>query len=83
MQVTLERQQHARAAEKASQLGVSLAEYIRGLVAADLDRDEAVDGDISEIFGIGDSGGADVATHKDAYLAGALTEEHVPAQRAG
>ncbi len=77
MQVTLDREQHHRAAEKAALLGLSLAEYLRRLVAADLDPDES-DGDISEIFGIGDSGGGDVAAHQDTYLAEALVESHIP-----
>ncbi|MDN5857694.1 MAG: hypothetical protein L0H84_03650 [Pseudonocardia sp.] len=83
MQVTLDREHHRRAAEKAAQLGLSLAEYIRRVVAADLDPSGTADGDISEIFGIGDSGGSDVAIHKDRYLAEALAAEHVSAPRPG
>lgn len=57
-------------------MGISLAEYIRRLVAADLDDDLPVDEDITEIFGIGDSGGSDVAGHREDYLAEAVTSAH-------
>lgn len=70
--MTLERDHHQRAADKAAGLGLSLAEYIRRLVAADLDLRPAADGDISEIFGIGDSGGSNVARHKAQYIAEAI-----------
>ena len=82
MQVTLDREDHRRAAEKASQLGVSLAEYIRGLVAADLDPDAAAAGDISEIFGVGDSRGSDVAANEDHYLAEAILTDARPRRQA-
>ena len=75
--MTLDPELHRQAAERASRLGVSLAEYIRRLVAADLDDTaEGADGDISEIFGLGDSGGSDVASQEDAYLAAALADAH-------
>jgi len=76
MQVTLDREQHHRAGLKAAALGMSFAEYIRRLVAADLADQQQDDGDISEIFGIGDSGGGDVARDGDDHLAQALSEAH-------
>ncbi len=76
MQVTFEREQHRLAAAKAAALGVSLAEYIRRVVASDLDDEEEATGSISEIFGIGDSGGGDVARHADEYLGEALAQAH-------
>jgi hypothetical protein len=76
MQVTLDQEQHHRAAEKAAALGVSLAEYIRRVLAADLDDAQELGGDISEIFGIGDSGGSDVARFRDEYLGEAMAEAH-------
>ncbi len=75
MQVTLDRDHHQRAAEKAAGLGLSLAEYIRRLVAADLDQPANPRADISEIFGIGDSGGSDVARYKAEYLAEAIAAD--------
>jgi hypothetical protein len=74
LQVTFDVEQHRRAADKAARMGISLAEYIRRVVAADLDPPAAVDADISEIFGLGDSGGSDVARQKDAYLGAAVSE---------
>ena len=76
MQVTLDREQHRRAAERAADLGVSLAEYIRGLVDRDLADDADPAPDVSRLFGIGDSGGSDVAAHEDEYLAEALVADH-------
>lgn len=71
MQVTLPREQHLRLAAKARAAGMSMAEYIRQLVADDLEEpgDEA---ELEELFGIGDSGGSDVARHQDEYLGEAL-----------
>jgi hypothetical protein len=60
MQVTLTSEQHRRAKEKAAASGVSLAECIRRVVAADLDE-RRPSGDIRAIIGIVDSGGCDVA----------------------
>lgn len=76
MQVTLDREQHRRAAERAAELGVSLAEYIRGLVDRDLAGESTPAPDVSRLFGIGDSGGSDVAADGDDYLAEALAAEH-------
>jgi hypothetical protein len=78
MQVTFDREQHHLAAAKAAVLGVSLAEYIRRVVANDLADEEEAAGSISEIFGIGDSGGGDVARHADEYLGEALARAHIP-----
>jgi hypothetical protein len=75
MQVTLDPQQHRRAAGKAEALGVSLGEYLRRVVAADLDETSDERGDISEIFGIGDSGGSDIARHKDRDLGDAIAAD--------
>lgn len=68
MQITLPREHHLRAAAKADAAGISLAEYLRRLVAHDLDEDVPATISISDLFGIGDSGGSDVAANKDAYL---------------
>ncbi|MGQ0626070.1 MAG: hypothetical protein ACT4PP_15660 [Sporichthyaceae bacterium] len=72
MQVTLDREHHERAAEKASRLGISLAEYVRRLVAADLGAEPEQRADVAEIFGIGRSGGSRVSRHQDEYLAEAI-----------
>ena len=56
-----------RAKRRAQELGVSFAEYVRRLIVKDLES-RRQDGGIEELFGIGDSGGADVAADKDRYL---------------
>jgi len=66
-QITLESEMRRRAIEKASQLGISLAEYIRRLVARDLGEREPV-ADPSLVFDLGRSAGSDVAREKDAML---------------
>jgi hypothetical protein len=70
-QVTLDPELHRRARERASALGLSLAEYLRRLVAADLGAQRPA-GRIEELFDLGDSGGSDVAREKDFYLAAAV-----------
>lgn len=74
-QIALEAEDHRRAKRRATELGVSLAEYVRATVRRDL-GDPTPRGDISEIFGIADSGGSDIARDKDAYVAAALAADH-------
>jgi hypothetical protein len=74
-QITLDREQHARARARAAELGISLAEYIRTLVHHDL-NDERATHDASAIIGLGDSGGSDVARHKQEYLGEAVDARH-------
>ncbi len=75
MQVTLEEPEHRKAKQKAAALGVSLAEYIRRLVAADVE-DAQPPVDVSIVFNLGKSDGSEVARHKDAYLAAAVDALH-------
>lgn len=74
-QITLNPQQHRRARQRAAELGVSLAEYVRGLVRRDLGEDEPR-GDVSAILALGDSGDSDVARHKDDYIGEAVEALH-------
>ncbi len=74
-QIALDPEDHRRARAKASALGVSLAEYVRRLVARDLESPRPAF-DVSSVFNLGDSGGSDVAAHKDAYLGGAVVAEN-------
>jgi len=74
-QIALEAGDHRRAKRRAAELGVSLAEYVRRTLRRDL-GDRAQTGDISAIFAIADSGGSDVAQHKDRYLAEAVEAEY-------
>jgi len=70
-QIALDDAQHSAAKTKAAELGITLAEYIRRLVDRDLRGPQAAP-DISEIIGIGASGGSDIARDKDRVLAETL-----------
>jgi hypothetical protein len=62
-QITLEPEFQRRARQRASDLGVSFAAYIRGLVVRDLSHPKAVVG-IESIFDLGSSGGSNIARQK-------------------
>lgn len=66
--VNLERDLHDRARDKAAALGMSLAEYVRRLVAADIASGREA-GKPLDIFDLGASAGSDIATQKDRYFA--------------
>ena len=74
-QISLDRQMLRRAKQRASQLGVSLAEYVRSLIARDL-RKESPQADVSIIFDLGDSGGSDIARDKDRMIGDAIAKHH-------
>ena len=65
---------HAEAKRKAARDGISLSEYIRGLVARDLEP-EAPGGDPSVIFGLFDSGGSRIADGKQAMISDAIDRQ--------
>lgn len=67
-QITLSPEAHRRARSRAAALGISLAEYMRRLVDRDLGEPVRPKVDISVIFDLGDSGGSDIANHKDEYI---------------
>jgi hypothetical protein len=74
-QISLPAEDHRRARARASDLGVSLAEYIRRLVANDLysEREAA---SVDALFDLGNSSdGSDVSAHKDAYVGEAVQGE--------
>lgn len=72
-QITLPPDEHRAARRRAAEQGISLAEYVRRLVHEDLaEVEQRPKADISEIFGIGNSGGSNVAKHKDEYVAEAI-----------
>lgn len=79
-QISLDPELHRRAKAKAAELGISLAEYLRRLVADDLEEVIPA-GDPSRVFNLGDSGGSDVARHRDAYIAEALASGRGQARR--
>lgn len=70
-QVSLDTEMHRRARRRASELGVSLAEYFRRLVSRDLARPETK-ADVDRIFDLGGSGGSDIARNKTDMITTAL-----------
>jgi hypothetical protein len=52
-----------------------MAEYVRSLVARDLGEEKPA-ADVEAIIGLGDSGGSDIARHKDEYLGDAVDALH-------
>ena len=76
-QITLDPELHRRARARAGALGLSLAEYVRRLVAADLGEPRPSVG-LEDVFDLGSSGESDIATQKDTYLAAAVQAEHRP-----
>src|SRR6516225_9818408 len=70
-QITLESEMQRRARQRANDLGVSLAEYFRRLVARDLARPETA-AHVDRIFDLGTSGGSDIATQKHSMIAEAF-----------
>jgi hypothetical protein len=56
-----------RARQRANDLGVSLAEYFRRLLARDLARPETAP-HVDRIFDLGASSGSDIASHKDSMI---------------
>jgi hypothetical protein len=74
-QITLDADAHRRAKRRAADLGISFAEYVRRTLDQDLGDEPK--GDISEIFGLFDSGGSDIAQHKEQYLDEAAWSEHL------
>jgi len=64
-QILLDVEVRRRARNRAGELGISLAEYIRRLIARDLGRPEPT-AEPSVVFDLGDSGGSNVAADRDA-----------------
>lgn len=73
-QVSLDLETQRRARKRASELGISFAQYIRGLVARDLATPPRPS-DPSLVFDLGTSGGADIARNKDAMIGEAVAAE--------
>jgi hypothetical protein len=74
-QICLDTELQRGAREKASALGISLAEYVRQLIDRDL-RAKHVTVSPSGLFDLGSSGGSNVAKNKRAMLAEALASRH-------
>jgi hypothetical protein len=75
-QITLDPDMQRQAQAKAAELGISFAEYVRRLVARDIDRRKPK-GDISTIFDlVTDGPPTDVARDKRAMIGEAFRQEH-------
>jgi hypothetical protein len=74
-QITLGSDEHRQARRRAADQGISLAEYIRRLVRDDL-AGTSLRGDVTALFALGDSGGANVAKAKDDYVGEAVSAAH-------
>lgn len=79
-QITLDPEIQRRARQRASDLGVSLAEYVRRLVARDLGSG-AMKADPTLVFDLGASGGSDIAKQKDAMIAEAFAASQRKSRR--
>ena len=73
-QLSFDRETLRRARTRADQLGISLAEYVRRLVARDLGGRSAPS-DPSCVFDLGSSAGSDVERRKDEMIAAAFSKE--------
>jgi hypothetical protein len=70
-QIALETEMQRRARQRANDLGVSLAEYFRRLLARDLARPETASA-VDRIFDLGTSRSSDIASQKDSMIAEAF-----------
>ena len=70
-QITLDTEMQRKARERATHLGVSLAEYVRRLVARDIGEPQRII-DPSSVFNLGRSQSDDVAQEKDAMIGQAV-----------
>jgi hypothetical protein len=74
-QISLSAEDHRRAKARAAERGVSLAEYIRQLVAGDLDEPRAK-GDITRLFALGESSDSNVSENIHSYVGEAIGARH-------
>jgi hypothetical protein len=74
-QIALPPEEHRKAKAKAAELNISLAEYVRRLVARDVDEAQP-QGDITAMFDLGNSGRADISQFKDKYVGEAAEAEY-------
>jgi hypothetical protein len=66
-QISLDGELQARARQRAADLGISFAGYVRRLILRDLEEGRRR-ADPSVIFNLGSSGGSDIARNKEAML---------------
>lgn len=70
-QISLDSERHAQARARATELGVSLAEYVRRLVDRDVARPRRTV-DRSAVFDLGGGAPTDIAGDKDRLIAAAV-----------
>jgi hypothetical protein len=70
-QITLDRETQKRARRRASEMGVSFAEYVRRVISRDLALPEAK-ADVAAVFDLGASDGSDIARNKKSMVAEAF-----------
>jgi hypothetical protein len=73
-QITLEPELQRAARQKAAQMGISFAEYVRRLVRQDLSTPDVIV-DPSRVFDLGSSKRSDVRSDKDAMIGDAMAAE--------
>lgn len=73
-QIALSPEQHSSVRRKATELGISMAEYIRRLVDQDLAH-PPTKGDLHSIIGLFGSGGSDISKEKDDAVRAAISEQ--------
>lgn len=71
-QISLDSEAHRKARQRAGELGVSFAEYVRRLVDADLGEPPRTVIDIDAVFDLGHGGDTDVARAKDRMVGEAV-----------
>jgi len=74
-QILLDPSLLSAARKRAAEMSISLAEYVRRLLAQDLEGPRRST-DPSLVFDLGDSAGSDIARHKDTMLAEAMGADH-------
>lgn len=74
IQVSLDLETKRRAHKRASELGISFAQYVRGLLARDLET-PVRDADPSIVFDLGTSRDTDIARDKDILVGQAASAE--------
>lgn len=85
-QIAIDSEHLHRAKERAAELGVSFAAYMRRLLAQDLaeplrEADIPREADISMICGLGASGRSDISANKGRYLAEAIAADKIDRRR--
>lgn len=74
-QISFDGETQKRARRRASELGISMSEYVRQVVLRDLGSSKATV-DVSSIFDLGNSGDSDIANRKDEMIGEAIDTAH-------